>query len=31
MGLTILFVIAQAFYLARHIKDSEAQAPLGTD
>jgi intracellular septation protein len=31
MGLTILFVIAQAFYLARHIKDSEAQEPIGTD
>jgi intracellular septation protein len=25
MGLTILFVVAQAFYLARHIKD-EPQA-----
>jgi len=25
MGLTILFVIAQAFYLARHIKDEETE------
>jgi intracellular septation protein len=24
MGLTIAFVVAQAFYLARHIKDDEA-------
>jgi intracellular septation protein A len=23
MGLTIVFVIAQAFYLARHIQDDE--------
>jgi intracellular septation protein A len=23
MGLTILFVVAQALYLARHVKDSE--------
>jgi intracellular septation protein A len=29
MGLTILFVIAQAFYLARHVQDAEQ--PLGTD
>jgi intracellular septation protein len=26
MGMTIAFVIAQAFYLARHIKDSEPVA-----
>jgi intracellular septation protein len=26
MGLTILFVVAQAFYLARHVKDSESVA-----
>ncbi|HEB57301.1 MAG TPA: septation protein A [Gammaproteobacteria bacterium] len=28
MGLTILFVIGQAFYLARHIKDEEKTASL---
>jgi hypothetical protein len=26
MGLTVLFVFAQAFYLARHVKDPEAVA-----
>jgi intracellular septation protein A len=25
MGLTVVFVIAQAFYLARHVKDTESE------